>query len=160
MLSKELAVHASVPIEKMSIVLTFETGWQKITIVKLEKIKEEYNFECNNPANSPVTICANDTPIGTGELLDIDGRIGFRVIEFYNNERNNFRSYNDHCALGLVDHDTLFVAFSLFICKNCERIEFDSKCARRATSSAQYGPQRYGDYAHDLYHVSSVARYL
>ncbi|MDR1435333.1 MAG: FliM/FliN family flagellar motor switch protein [Puniceicoccales bacterium] len=83
-LSKETAIHSSVPLEKMPIVLTFETGRQKITIGELEKIKEGYTFECGNPANSPVTICANDTPIGTGELLDIDGRIGVRVIEFYN----------------------------------------------------------------------------
>jgi type III secretion protein Q len=68
----------------MPIILTFETGRQKITLGELEKVKAGYTFECGNPVNTPVTICANDTPIGTGELLDVDGRIGIRIIEFYN----------------------------------------------------------------------------
>jgi type III secretion protein Q len=68
----------------MPIILTFETGRQKITIGELEKIKAGYTFECANPVGAPVTICANDTPIGIGELLDVDGRIGVRIIEFYN----------------------------------------------------------------------------
>jgi flagellar motor switch/type III secretory pathway protein FliN len=76
--------YGSVPIEKMSVTLTFETGRQKITFGELEKVKTGYTFECGNPVNAPVTICANDTPIGTGELLDVDGRIGVRIIEFYN----------------------------------------------------------------------------
>jgi flagellar motor switch/type III secretory pathway protein FliN len=82
-LEKSTNIHSSVPVEKMPIVLTFETGRQKITIGELEKVKKGYTFECGNSINAPVTICANDTPIGTGELLDIDGRIGVRIIEFY-----------------------------------------------------------------------------
>ncbi|MDR1303475.1 MAG: FliM/FliN family flagellar motor switch protein [Puniceicoccales bacterium] len=76
--------NGPIAVEKMPIVLTFETGRQKITIGELEKIREGYTFECGNPTNAPVTICANDTPIGIGELLDVDGRIGVRIIEFYN----------------------------------------------------------------------------
>ncbi|MDR1366497.1 MAG: FliM/FliN family flagellar motor switch protein [Puniceicoccales bacterium] len=83
-LAKNTNIYSSVPLEKMPIVLTFETGRQKITIGELEKVKEGYTFECGNSIEAPVTICANDTPIGTGELLDIDGRIGVRIIEFYN----------------------------------------------------------------------------
>ncbi|MDR0417960.1 MAG: FliM/FliN family flagellar motor switch protein [Puniceicoccales bacterium] len=83
-LAKNTNIYSSIPLEKMSIVLTFETGRQKITIGELEKVKEGYTFECGNSIEAPVTICANDMPIGTGELLDIDGRIGVRIIEFYN----------------------------------------------------------------------------
>jgi flagellar motor switch/type III secretory pathway protein FliN len=81
---KKTGAHNAIPVEKMPIVLTFETGRQKITLGELEKVKTGYTFECGNPVNTPVTICANDTPIGTGELLDVDGRIGVRIIEFYN----------------------------------------------------------------------------
>jgi type III secretion protein Q len=81
---KKQTQNGPIAVEKMPIILTFETGRQKITIGELEKIREGYTFECANPTNAPVTICANDTPIGTGELLDVDGRIGVRIIEFYN----------------------------------------------------------------------------
>jgi flagellar motor switch/type III secretory pathway protein FliN len=80
---KKSTVHSAIPVGKMPIILTFETGRQKITIGELERIKAGYTFECGNPVNTPITICANDTPIGSGELLDIDGRIGVRIIEFY-----------------------------------------------------------------------------
>jgi type III secretion protein Q len=83
-LEKTTAAPGAIPVEKMPIILTFETGRQKITLGELEKVKAGYTFECGNPVNTPVTICANDTPIGTGELLDVDGRIGVRIIEFYN----------------------------------------------------------------------------
>ncbi|MDR2806768.1 MAG: FliM/FliN family flagellar motor switch protein [Puniceicoccales bacterium] len=82
-LPKATEVHSAVPVEKMPIVLTFETGRQRITFGELEKIKEGYTFECANPIDAPVTIFANDIPIGIGELLDVEGRIGVRIIEFY-----------------------------------------------------------------------------
>lgn len=83
-LEKRTNGESALSVDRMPIELTFETGRSKITIGELERIKEGYTFECANPVNTPVIIRANDTPIGTGELLDVDGRIGVRVIEFYN----------------------------------------------------------------------------
>lgn len=83
-LEKSATGEPTLSVDRMPIELTFETGRSKITIGELERIKEGYTFECANPVNTPVIIRANDTPIGTGELLDVDGRIGVRVIEFYN----------------------------------------------------------------------------
>ncbi|UPA28189.1 MAG: FliM/FliN family flagellar motor switch protein [Verrucomicrobiota bacterium] len=75
--------RGAIPVESMPVTLTFEVGRNKVTVGELEQLKEGYTFECGNPTESPVTICANDAPIGVGELIDVDGRIGVRVIKFY-----------------------------------------------------------------------------
>lgn len=75
--------RGAIPVESMPVTVTFEVGRNKVTVGELERLKEGYTFECGNPMESPVTICANDTPIGVGELVDVEGRIGVRVIKFY-----------------------------------------------------------------------------
>ena len=85
-LPQDVGRRSMVAIEDMPVTLTFETGRHKISVGELEKLKEGYTFECGNPVEAPVTICANDLPIGIGELVDIDGRIGVRVIKFDNNK--------------------------------------------------------------------------
>lgn len=76
--------YSNVPVQNMPITLTFETMRQNISLGELETIQPGYIFEGSNITEKPVTICANNTPIGYGEILDIEGKIGIRVIEFFN----------------------------------------------------------------------------
>jgi flagellar motor switch/type III secretory pathway protein FliN len=68
---------------KHHITLTFEIFDQKISLSELETIDRGYVFSCDNPAESPVTICANGTPIGSGELVNVSGKTGVRILEIF-----------------------------------------------------------------------------
>ncbi|MDR0351029.1 MAG: FliM/FliN family flagellar motor switch protein [Puniceicoccales bacterium] len=68
---------------KHQVTLTFEIFDQKIPISELETIDKGYVFSCDNPAESPVTICANGTPIGSGELVNVSGKTGVRILEIF-----------------------------------------------------------------------------
>ncbi|MDR2735667.1 MAG: FliM/FliN family flagellar motor switch protein [Puniceicoccales bacterium] len=68
---------------KHQVTLTFEIFDQKIPLSELETIDKGYVFSCDNPIESPVTICANGTPIGSGELVNVDGKTGVRILEIF-----------------------------------------------------------------------------
>ena len=70
-------------VAKMPILVTFEVGRKSIRLGDLETLQEGFIFECENPLEMSVNICANGQLIGKGSLLNIEGRIGVRVTEIY-----------------------------------------------------------------------------
>ncbi|MDR2420398.1 MAG: FliM/FliN family flagellar motor switch protein [Puniceicoccales bacterium] len=70
-------------VAKMPILVTFEVGRKSIRLGDLETLQEGFIFECENPLEAAVNICANGQLIGKGSLLNIEGRIGVRVTEIY-----------------------------------------------------------------------------
>jgi flagellar motor switch/type III secretory pathway protein FliN len=77
-------VKSQVPVQSgnLNVVLTFETGRQKITLGELWAMKSGYTFVCQNPVESPIEIRANDALIGYGQLVDVEGKFGVQVTEF------------------------------------------------------------------------------
>jgi len=69
-------------INELPVHLTFEVGRKELSLSELKGIDQGYSFELESPTAKPVTIRANGTPVGFGELLDVAGKVGVRVIEF------------------------------------------------------------------------------
>ncbi|MGC8720826.1 MAG: type III secretion system cytoplasmic ring protein SctQ, partial [Thermodesulforhabdaceae bacterium] len=64
--------------------LRFEVGRKMITVGELEKIGVGYVFALDTPVDKAVSIYANRQLIGSGELVEIEGRVGVRVLEMRN----------------------------------------------------------------------------
>lgn len=69
-------------LDNVPINLTFEVGQKRISLSELQTLKRGFIFELENSVERPITIRANGRIIGTGELLQIDKRVGVRVIAF------------------------------------------------------------------------------
>ncbi len=65
-----------VPIEQVPVRLTFDLGERTLTLGELKRLQVGQALELNRPLSSAVTIRANGAVIGTGELVEIDGRLG------------------------------------------------------------------------------------
>lgn len=72
-------------VDKMQVNLSFEVGQKKMTIQDLKTVNTGFTFELDDPVTKPVSILLEGTPIGLGELLQIGGKVGVRVIEFNHN---------------------------------------------------------------------------
>ncbi|MEZ8107057.1 YscQ/HrcQ family type III secretion apparatus protein [Vibrio genomosp. F6] len=76
--SEALTDHKQLPIE-----LTFDVGQQTITLEQLNALQPGFTFELNQPISSPVTMRANGKIIGMCELVNINERLGARVLELF-----------------------------------------------------------------------------
>ena len=66
------------PVELLFVVDQFKT-----TVKEIEQIKPGYVFELKDKEIGHAEIRANGTPIGTGELVQIEDRAGVRVVKLY-----------------------------------------------------------------------------
>ena len=76
--SEALTDHQQLPIE-----LTFDVGQQTITLEQLNALQPGFTFELNQPVSNPVTMRANGKIIGECELVNINERLGVRVLELF-----------------------------------------------------------------------------
>lgn len=60
--------------------LTFDVGQRAMTLAELRTLQEGYLFNLGREPRSAVCIRANGRPIGEGELVDIEGRIGVSIV--------------------------------------------------------------------------------
>jgi type III secretion system YscQ/HrcQ family protein len=70
-----------IDMDNLPIDLVFDVGEQKISLRELKTLQPGYTFTLDTSLEKPVTIRANGHRIGTGELLEINNRIGVRVLE-------------------------------------------------------------------------------
>ncbi len=68
-------------LENLDIEVRFELGREVMTLGELQKLAPGQIFELRGPIHSPVTITANSRPVARGEVVDIEGRVGVRVLE-------------------------------------------------------------------------------
>jgi type III secretion protein Q len=73
----------AVDLEHMPVRLTFDIGERVITLGELEKMQPGETIALGRPLKEPVTIRANGAPIGSGVLVDIDGRLGVSVTRLH-----------------------------------------------------------------------------
>ena len=76
--SEALTDHQQLPIE-----LTFDVGQQTITLEQLNALQPGFTFELSQPISNPVTMRANGKIIGECELVNINERLGVRVLELF-----------------------------------------------------------------------------
>ncbi|MDR0444720.1 MAG: FliM/FliN family flagellar motor switch protein [Puniceicoccales bacterium] len=82
-LHAEYRKGTSASVAEMPILVTFEAGRKSMRLCDLETLQEGFIFECENPVQASINICANGQLIGKGSLLNVEGRIGVRVTEIY-----------------------------------------------------------------------------
>lgn len=70
-------------IDEINIDLVFELGRKTIPVGDLKTIGPGYTFDLDNDLERPVTIRANGKIIGLGELLQVDDRVGVRVLDLF-----------------------------------------------------------------------------
>lgn len=68
-------------VDRIPVRLVFDLGEHSMTLGELRRLRAGEFFDLQRPIDAgPVHIRANGTFIGTAELVDIDGRIGARVL--------------------------------------------------------------------------------
>ncbi|BDV01965.1 hypothetical protein TDMWS_20500 [Thermodesulfomicrobium sp. WS] len=67
--------------EKVEVEIYFEVGRKMVTVGELEKISAGYVFHLEKPTGNAVSLYANRQLVGRGELVEIEGRLGVRVVE-------------------------------------------------------------------------------
>jgi type III secretion system YscQ/HrcQ family protein len=70
-------------LDDVNIHLTFDVGHLELTLGELASITPGYTFNLAKSIHKAVTIRANGTVIGKGELVDIEGTIGVSIVELY-----------------------------------------------------------------------------
>lgn len=68
-------------LEEINIRLTFDVGHIEIPLGEIAHLSPGYTFNLGRSIHKSVTIRANGTPIGKGELVDIEGTIGVSIVE-------------------------------------------------------------------------------
>lgn len=73
----EPGAQTSLDLDAIPVRLTFELGERQITLGELKQLQPGETFDLERPlADGPVLVRANGALVGTGELVEIDGRIG------------------------------------------------------------------------------------
>lgn len=73
--------HQQLPVE-----LTFDLGYQTLTLEQLNQLQPGYIFELDQPITKPVTVRANGKVIGQGELVNANDRLGVRLLDIFSGE--------------------------------------------------------------------------
>jgi type III secretion system YscQ/HrcQ family protein len=68
-------------VDGLHIDLVFEVGRKKVTLQELKKIKPGYTFDLAAPLERSISVVANGRTVGKGALVQIDQRIGVRLVE-------------------------------------------------------------------------------
>ncbi len=67
--------------EDLPIHLVFTAGEMEVPLRDLRRIKPGYVFKLHQPLDRHVEVRANGKTIGRGELVDVDGRVGVRLLD-------------------------------------------------------------------------------
>ncbi len=63
--------------------LTFNVGHATLSLKELKTLKSGHIFELDTPIAEAVKIMVNGYPIGKGELIQVQDKLGVRVLEFF-----------------------------------------------------------------------------
>lgn len=67
-------------VDEIPVTLTFDLGDCNLTLAELRQLQPGVIFDLKRPlAAGPVVIRANGAPVGSGELVEVDGRVGVRI---------------------------------------------------------------------------------
>ena len=69
-------------VDGLPVQLIFVAGEMEIPLRELHAMAPGYVFDLRRPVERHVEIRANGRTVGTGELVDIDGRVGVRVLSW------------------------------------------------------------------------------
>lgn len=67
-------------VDGLDVTLSFSIGSVELSVSELRALQKGYIFELEAPLASPVRIYAGRRAVGEGELVELDGRVGVRVL--------------------------------------------------------------------------------
>jgi type III secretion protein Q len=75
------AAPDTLPVSEVPVTLVFELGQTHLTMGELGQVQPGYTFQLSDAVerDRPVTIKANGIPVGRGEIVQIDDRLGIRI---------------------------------------------------------------------------------
>ena len=68
-------------VDNLPVTLVFIAGETEVALRDLQQIAPGYVFALRQPVDRHVEIRANGRAIGTGELVELDGRVGVRILK-------------------------------------------------------------------------------
>jgi type III secretion system YscQ/HrcQ family protein len=77
-------------VSEVPVTLLFEIGQVRLTMGELGQLQPGYTFKLNETVerDRPVTIKANGVPVGRGEIVQIDDRLGIRIRSLRDDNSN------------------------------------------------------------------------
>jgi type III secretion protein Q len=83
---KETPEQSGPSLEELPVELVFEIGAMRLTLAELKRIQPGYTLQPDVPINGsePVTIRANGVAVGRGEIVQIEDRLGIRILALDN----------------------------------------------------------------------------
>jgi type III secretion protein Q len=76
------AAAGALRVDELPVQLLFDVGTLDVTIQQLRTVGEGYTFELPGAVERLVTIRANGREIGQGELVDVGGKVGVRIVNW------------------------------------------------------------------------------
>ena len=73
--------------DDLPVSLVFVAGELEVPLRELQRMAPGYVFELPQPVDGHVEVRANGRTIGRGELVEIDGRVGVRILDCTPNPR-------------------------------------------------------------------------
>ncbi len=70
-----------VDVDELPIRLVFVAGETEVPLRRLQRMAPGYVFELREPVDAHVEVRANGRAVASGELVDVDGRVGVRILE-------------------------------------------------------------------------------
>ncbi len=83
-MSDDAVENKKIDINEIPVTLSFSVGKIEMSFEELNNIQPGYVFNLDKPIGSYIEIRANGKLLGTGELVEIEGKIGVRLKEFNN----------------------------------------------------------------------------
>lgn len=83
-MSDEINEEVINSIEEVPVRITFDLGDMVMPFKEIQSLNKGCVIDLNKPVSNAVTIRSLNKVIGTGELVDIDGHIGVRIINLLN----------------------------------------------------------------------------
>lgn len=72
---------ATLDLDGLGVELAFELGRETMTFGELRQLAPGQVFQLKGPTSGPVTVAVNGRSVARGELVDIEGRVGVRILE-------------------------------------------------------------------------------
>ena len=72
--------------ENIPVKLGFDLGELEIAIGDLRRLAAGSILQMARPGEAPVRVTANGRPVGSGELVRVEGRIGVKLLRIFEHE--------------------------------------------------------------------------
>ncbi len=77
------SVEPSKLVDEIELELHFEVGQTRMAVGQLKTLQPGYVFELETTTAAPVAVRASGRAIGRGELVQIAGRVGVKLVEVH-----------------------------------------------------------------------------